>query len=66
MYFFDCIRSWLGYMGSFTVADKLLVVACGISLPDQESNPGPPTCEQRILATGLPGMPLSLAGLRLR
>ena len=53
-------------MGSFVVADKLFVVACGIPYPDQDRTLGPLHWEHRVLAIGPPGKPLSLAGLRLR
>ena len=34
---------------------QVLVVACGIQFPDQESNPRPLHQELRVLPTGLPG-----------
>ena len=40
------------------VARKLLVVVCGIYLPDQGSNPGPLHWEHEVLATGPPGKSL--------
>ena len=36
------------------MADEFLVAACGISFPDQGSNPGPLLWECRVLATGPP------------
>ena len=35
---FGCARSSLCHLGSFTVACKLLVAACGIQFPEQGSN----------------------------
>ena len=34
---------------------SILVAACGVSFPDQESNPGPLHWERGVLATGPPG-----------
>ena len=38
IYVFGCARSSLWHLGSFTVACKLLVAACGIQFPEQGSN----------------------------
>ena len=40
------------------VTCKLLVTACGIKFPDQESNPGPLHWELRVLVIGPPGKSL--------
>ena len=42
-------------MEAFIAACELLVVACGIYLPDQGSNPGPLHWKPRILAIGSAG-----------
>ena len=42
-------------VGSLTVVCELLVVACGIQFPDQESNSGPLHWEFGVLARGPPG-----------
>ena len=49
------LQSSLQHAVSLVVAYKLLVAACGISFPDQESNQGPLHWELRVLATGPPG-----------
>ena len=51
------LPSSLRHVGSFLVACKLLVVACGIQFPAQGSNPGPLYWEGRVLATGQPEVP---------
>ena len=51
------------------VACKLLVLACAIQLPDQESNPGPLHWECGFLATGPPGksqVPTLMASYNLK
>ena len=45
------------HAGSSLAACELLVAACGIQFPDQESNLGPLYWQHRILATGPPGSP---------
>ena len=45
VYLFGCTRPQLQHEGS-------LVVACGIQIPDQGTNPGPLLQEHGILATG--------------
>ena len=52
------------HVGSLAGTCKPLVVACGISFPDQGANPGPLHRECRVLATRSPGKPLHLV-LRL-
>ena len=42
----------------FVATFQLLVVACGVSFPDQGSNPGPLHWECRVLTTGPPGKSL--------
>ena len=49
MYFFN----WLNQV--LAVAGKLLVEACAIYFPDQESNLGPLHWEYRVLTTAPPG-----------
>lgn len=38
IYLFDCAKSWLWHPVSLAVPLELLVVPCGIQLPDQGSN----------------------------
>ena len=54
-YLFGCPRSSLQHAGSFVVACKELVAACGIQFPDQGLNLGPLLWQHRVLATGPPG-----------
>ena len=49
------LQSSLLHAESFSVACELLVMACGIQLPDQGSNLGPLHWEHEILATGPSG-----------
>ena len=49
------LQSSLSHVGSLVVARGLVVVARGVQLPDQGSNPGPLHWEHRVLATGPPG-----------
>ena len=44
-----------GMWDLLVVARKLIVAACVIKFPDQESNLGPLHWEQEVLATGPPG-----------
>ena len=68
IYLFSCTRSSLRHMGpllqhkeSLVASCKLLVVACGIQLPDQGSNLGPLHREHGVLATGPRGKSLLCA-----
>ena len=52
------LPSSLQHMGSLVAACELLVVECGIWVPNQQSNPSPLHWECGVLATGPPGKPL--------